>query len=864
MELNSYQSQVIRDLEKFIKRWQACNDSVLAYRAHWDEVGAVKMPGYKAAQHGAPQVCAKVPTAGGKTLIGLHATEAIFRGLQRRQGDARLCIWLVPSLSILQQVLTALRNPDHPYRQTLNRLFDGRVTVLDKNELLAGGQFSLDEVRDGLVLTVLSYDSLRATNKENRKLYQENSALEDFSETALALAEGTDPASLVAAMAGLNPVVIVDESHNVTSGLSQEMLCNLNPAFVFELTATPREGANIVSFADAMALRDQHMVKLPVIVQNLPDQEAVLSRAIDLRARLEAEASAEQAGGGCRIRPIVLVQAESKSKDAALTFEKAKAELLVRGVPEEWIKIKTANLDELKGIDLSASDCPVRFIITINALKEGWDCPFAYILATLADRSSAVDVEQILGRILRQPYVRPHGREQLNMSYVLTSSAQFGQTLEKIVVGLNRAGFSRRDFRARDESQPPAAVVPAAEHTPTPPASGSLFGSVDTSAPQSPATVSSSGQLPSDGSVEDILAFALQANAELEQASKAMNGNYQAQEVRDAMDVYPVRQPFAEQVASLRLPQFFQVTPGSSLFEQGHVFLERDALLSGFQVSHCDVNDFAVAPASGDLVKLDLLRVGESTGDYEPTRIRLKDQEIRRWRDYLSNLDADSKRRQLSGLVNNWIGKMPPLADSDLLAYINKILARLSPGDLELVVEQQHAYVDAIRKRVRQEIQQFARKRFREWLGLGKVELRDSYVLPAEIAPRQKSPYPAENSLYLREERGNGLEERMADFLMACDNVRWWHRNLANKGFVLNGALNHYPDFIVCLHSGVILLLETKGGDRDNSDSAAKIELGSLWEAQAGRNYRYRMVFETAPLDGAVTWVQACELVKAL
>ena len=54
------------------------------------------------------------------------------------------------------------------------------------------------------------------------------------------------------------------------------------------------------------------------------------------------------------------------------------------------------------------NDCDVRFIITINALKEGWDCPFAYILASLADKSSAVDVEQILGRVLRQPYVMKH------------------------------------------------------------------------------------------------------------------------------------------------------------------------------------------------------------------------------------------------------------------------------------------------------------------------------------------------------------------------------------------------------------------------------------------------------------------------
>ena len=114
------------------------------------------------------------------------------------------------------------------------------------------------------------------------------------------------------------------------------------------------------------------------------------------------------------------------------------------------VKIKTANVDELKGIDLLADDCQVRFIITVNALKEGWDCQFAYVLATLADRSSAIDVEQILERILRQPHIRPHGHAPLNMSYVLTASAVFSQALEKIVAGLNRAGFSRNDYRTPD------------------------------------------------------------------------------------------------------------------------------------------------------------------------------------------------------------------------------------------------------------------------------------------------------------------------------------------------------------------------------------------------------------------------------
>jgi len=873
MELNAYQSQVVADLELYLRRWRACDDPQLAYRAHWDAQGAPKMPGYQPALHGAPQVCAKVPTAGGKTFIGLHALASIFTALERRQGDARLCLWLVPSLSILDQVLHALRTPEHPYRLTLNRLFEGRVSVLDKRELLAG-QLSRDEVEDGLVLAVLTYDSLKARNKDDRKLYQENSALDDLSDSALAVAEGIDPHSLVAAMAGLNPVVIVDESHNVTSALSQDMLHNLNPAFVFELTATPRVGANIVSFVDAMALRDQHMVKLPVIVRNLPDRGAVLGHAIDLRTRLEAEAQAEQEQGGAHIRPIVLIQAESRSKSDAQTFEQVKAELLARGIPEAWVKIKTAERDELKGLNLLAADCPVRFIVTVNALKEGWDCPFAYILATLADRSSAVDVEQILGRILRQPYVRAHGQEPLNMSYVLTASSVFNQTLEKIVAGLNRAGFSRHDFRTpdlpEDESSGAITAKVVPEPAPAPVENLPLFAAgtacQDTTATTLATTENKSSE-PSANDVEATMQAAITAQAELDAASAAMGSRAIPLDVRNAMDLYPLRPEFAEEIRALRLPQFFRQAPAGLIFtdEDGGVLLDKAQLLDHeFRLADCDVNDFALAPASGDLVKLDLLRVGDVQGDYEPTRIRLKDTEIRKWRDYLSSLDPEAKRRQLTGLVGNWLGKMPPLAESDLQAYIHKVLARLSPAQLDEVLEQQNAYVDSIRQRVRREMLDFARRRFRQWIDLRKVDTRPFYRLPDEISPRQKAPVAADNSLYLREEHGNGLEERMADFLADCENLRWWHRNPSGRGFCLNGPINHYPDFILRLRSGLIVLLETKGGDRDNSDSDAKIELGRLWETCAGRDYRYLMVFEDNQPAGAHSWAEACTLLRRL
>src|SRR5690606_23239011 len=150
----------------------------------------------------------------------------------------------------------------------------------------------------------------------------------------------------------------------------------------------------------------------------------------------------------------ILFQAQSniKGKDNT-TFQKIKEQLVKLQIPEEQIKIKTSNIDELKGVNLMSKDCPVRYIITVNALKEGWDCPNAYILASLADKSSAVDVEQILGRVLRQPYVSKHKNALLNMSFVLTASAKVNETVANIVKGLQDSGFSKDDYFAQEQPQ---------------------------------------------------------------------------------------------------------------------------------------------------------------------------------------------------------------------------------------------------------------------------------------------------------------------------------------------------------------------------------------------------------------------------
>ena len=187
-----------------------------------------------------PKVCVKVPTGGGKTFIAANTLKVLDDNLPPVQ--ARAVVWLVPRKEILRQTIRQLRDPANYLRHRHRPRLLPQVEVLDKEQGLAGRGLDVSSVNDQLTIFVLSYDSFK--NKEGRKAYQENSALMQLTnyQKASGMAvdvEGADDTALISALSGLNPIVVVDESHHAKSDLSLGMLRNLNPRFVLELTATP-------------------------------------------------------------------------------------------------------------------------------------------------------------------------------------------------------------------------------------------------------------------------------------------------------------------------------------------------------------------------------------------------------------------------------------------------------------------------------------------------------------------------------------------------------------------------------------------------------------------------------------------------
>lgn len=882
MELKKYQKRVITDLSDYLTHLNEHSTLSESFAAYWASrqiaVGKNGMQGYQNIIDGVPHVCYKVPTGGGKTFLACASIKPIFQALPTTRKQA--VVWLVPSDSILTQTLAALKNPAHPYRQKLNADFNGRLEVYSKEDLLSGKNFSPATVAEQLSVMVLSYDSFRARSKEGRKAYQANGNLASFA-TALGTPEqpidNADETALFQVINQLNPVVIVDESHHAVSDLSHKMLVDFNPAFILDLTATPKKQANVISYVDALALKSENMVKLPVIAYNRSNQTEVITDAIDLRNSLEVAAEQQRKTSGRYIRPIVLFQAQPKTGEDATSFEKLRDKLVKIGIPDNQIAIKTANINELKGVDLMSEDCPIRFIITVNALKEGWDCPFAYVLASLANKTSQVDVEQILGRVLRQPHAAKQRSQLLNMSYVLTSSNDFNATLNQIISGLNSAGFSKRDFRAADQEQITFNQSQQPIKQPELPSLESQASAdeveefLDFDENQVAEILENRepketvDEAPVSDGLVAMLEQAQQQGISYEQEADeaaSLGDIFVPTDLEGAVETYRVNSEFDSDLKTLKLPQFVIKAPSSALFstsDDDFDLLRHEALAADFNLLSKDI-DLDLTAADEQMYRVDV-----SNNSDVPKAFRMSAADQRFMREHFSKLSVEGQRRNAADAIYQRLKPIDAIIDSDLRQYIGRVVGAFGVEELLVYQEHPNAVADKIKQKVHGLLQEHKFKKFYEDIETRRVDVREYYSLPAVIQPVHSSSLIG-GSLYEAEDRMNNDEMDFAGRFSSLENVRWWHRNIERKGFCINGPLNHYPDFIVMTESGTVVIVEPKGVQLKNDDSRRKLTLGRKWADMAGSKYRYFMVFQdgVTPLEGSYTISEFLRILEQL
>ena len=455
MQLKSYQQQCLDTLQLYFQSCLHFQRVSTAFTDVTEQIYGQGLPYHKVKElPDTPYVCLRIPTGGGKTLVAAHAVG--LTAPQFMQTAHPVVLWLVPSNAILEQTLIALKNPAHPYRQALEQSFNSLhiCTVYEA--------FSLQPatLATNATLIIATLQAFRVEDKEGRKVYEASgSLLSHFSSLSPELLHGLERyehGKAVPSLANLlrlhRPLVIVDEAHNARTNLSFETLARFNPSCILEFTATPNHQetpSNVLHTVSAAELHAENMIKMPIRLTTRPDWQELLSDAITTLNYLQGLAELEQQVTREYLRPIMLLQAQPSYKNKpSLTVETVEACLLNdHKIPAAQIARATGKDNDLEGLDLSAPNCPIRFIITVQALREGWDCPFAYVLCSVSEVRSNTAIEQILGRVLRLPQARRKTQADLNVAYAFASATSFVDTANALADSLIQNGFERQEAK---------------------------------------------------------------------------------------------------------------------------------------------------------------------------------------------------------------------------------------------------------------------------------------------------------------------------------------------------------------------------------------------------------------------------------
>lgn len=482
MQLKEYQQKTLDQIQQYLKLldvWRAKAkkhpDLVDDFAARaWKEanIGRPYRSRKNGLGHPLPTFALKIPTGGGKTLLAVKAIDLINTTYRKKRTG--LVLWVVPTSQIFDQTIKKLRDRDDPYRQHLDIASGGRTMIVEKSD-----GFTPQDVEENLVVLMLKLPSANRQLKETLRMFRDNGGfaaffpsdddrtahqklLEKFPNLDVFSEESgfwgrQVKTSLGNTLRMLQPVIVLDEGHKAYGELAQNTLAGFNPTMIMELSATPPKESNWLVDVRGRELDREEMIKLDLhlINQTSPDWKKTLLASVDKRNALEKVARLYSESSGVYIRPMALIQVERTGKEQRggkyIHSEDVREYLnKTAGIPEEQVKVVSSELKELDEVEkkykdtggLQSPDCEVRYIITKQALQEGWDNSFAYVLTILTNPSSETAITQLVGRILRQPYARKTGVEALDESYIFTFRPSAGDMIGEIQKGFEYEGMA--------------------------------------------------------------------------------------------------------------------------------------------------------------------------------------------------------------------------------------------------------------------------------------------------------------------------------------------------------------------------------------------------------------------------------------
>ena len=852
MQLKPYQADTLAVLRRFLEEARIAGPKN-AYEAITREPEqAGRLGGYAGAyaplnrMADVPYVCLRLPTGGGKTILAAHAVSVARNAWVEK--DYPLVLWLVPSNTIRRQTVEALKNPRHAYRQALDAAFEGRVRVFDIADFT---HIRPHDLRDCCCLVVGTIQTLRVLNTEGRKVYAHNEEMEPHFAALPQSAPGLDlqrleNGAVKFSFANLmhlhRPLMIVDEAHNAVTGLTRKMQARVNPCAIIEFTATPRGRSNILHSISAQELKQADMIKLPILLAEHDSWQNAVNGAIAARASL-AETAQDDPD---YIRPLVLFQAQPRNQE--VTVAALKQHLTdVEQIPADKIAVATGDQRELDGIDLFDPACPIEYVITVEALKEGWDCSFAYVFCSVSRIRSATDVEQLLGRVLRMPYAERRQNPDLNKAYSYLSEPSFGDAARALVDKLVAMGFEEDE--ARDNIEP---VQDAFE------LDDGLFGPRDKPPPVFTHTVAAGSDVlhalqsvthdgfmareGTGGRIEISVTGRVDGGLEQE-IHRALPATerprFTAALAAHRADVHDRLSP-AEKGQRFEVPRLMAEVQGELAFADSETLMEYHDWSLLDHSPKMGPDEFAIRKTAHSF-EIDLDGRGVTYQFTRETEQLVLDTHVDGWTPQALVLWLDRQVRQ------------PDIFQGDLLKWLSALVGHLlnargmAPNALMrckfLLANKIESKIKAIRQQERNGV--FQRCLFAPGASV-MVSFDDAFSFTDGMYRDQRryrghwkpnKHFLGPDNVPVFDGVDDGEEVQCAQVIDSLPQVTYWIRNAARHpaSFWLPTATDRfYPDFVARLTDGRLLVVEYKGAHlAEGSDTAEKRTIGDLWQKKS-------------------------------
>ncbi len=590
------------------------------------------------------------------------------------------------------------------------------------------------------------------------------------------------------------------------------------------------------------------MIKMPIELLTTEDWQTTVSDAIKKQKELELIATEEEKLSLEYIRPIVLLQAQHDSQvESTINVNEVKNFLLnTLKIPDEQIAIATGTERGIENKDLLSPVEPIRYIITKQALKEGWDCPFAYVFCSVAKVNSSKDVEQLLGRVLRMPNVKRKQNEMLNRAYAFVSSNNFFVTANNLQDSLIESGFTSVEASELIDINPKQLTF------------GNYFGNVTVTLSSSFDDSKLSEQL------KNKIVFISQDNSLiLKDVVTETEQTEILSLIKSAKDKEVVEKTFQD------LRQFTQRVQSPSkkgikfsvpqlLFDfegEWRPFDEEVLLLADWNLAKCD----ATFTESELPIKVDAGTKGLIDVDFNGDTYLYKPEIIQEELTSLIFSSTIDKQGVINWLVKECRNQSIPY--SQTIIFITNCIEYLM-ASRGLSVEQLFFVKFRLRDAIRNKIKfHFA---FAKKLGFQTLLFSQPNVVKEKISRfsiGQDFEFPdsyfpindySGNILYSKHfyDRLGEMNNEEAECALNIDmekNVEFWIRNIERQEFhsfwLQTSTDKFYPDFIVKLKNGIIVIIEYKGEDRySNDDSKEKRQIGDFYAGISENKCRFIML----------------------